>query len=284
MNISTSFDTPQINPDLILQTSDRPPAEITVLLPHYEGEAYLPLAVQSVLEQNFRDIELWVLDDASRNTAWLETLKPWKHEPKLRVFRADRNVGTYRLKRLCIDHIKSPFIGFHDADDISEPNRFGEQRRVMIRRNLDIMGTSYRVIDPAGTVIGQKRMPFSASFWARLGKTFVLHHPTMMVRRSVFEDIGSFDGNTRVGADTDFLLRAAHEYRMGNTKKRLFRYREHPKSLTNASDTGFGSSVRETYGREMMMRHKARRRDPDNPKWRHPLPHDTQFTLEEISL
>jgi glycosyltransferase involved in cell wall biosynthesis len=256
--------------------------QVSVIMTHYRCERYLEEAVQSVLGQTHRDLELWVADDASSSGEWIERLSPYLSDPRLRLFQADRNVGTYRLKRLCIEHIRSPYIAFHDADDASEPGRIAEQVRMLENRRLDIVGTGYTITDDDGRPVGSKKMPMRCNWLFKLGRVFVIHHPTTLVRRKVFDEIGSFDGNTRIGADIEFALRASHKFRLGNSRRLLYKYRIRETSLTGDRTTGFGSDLRQAYSEALWERENARR--DGSLRDFQPVPHDTFFTLTELPL
>ena len=114
------------------------------------------------------------------------------------------NVGTYRIKNVALGMIASPIIAFQDADDISHPNRFDDELSLMRRTGAHVVGCSLNYISEDGSFIRFKRMPRNANFWLRLGKGFVSHHPTTIVRREVLETLRGFDGTTKFAADADF--------------------------------------------------------------------------------
>lgn len=233
---------------------------LTVIMTHFGCEAFLAEAVGSILDQSFPDLELWLVDDCSPNEQWLEVLDPFRADQRLRLFKADRNVGTYRLKARLIQHIASPLVAFQDSDDISERLRFEQQIEALERRRLDIVGCSYRILDEAGAAVGERRMPRACNWLERLGKKHLVHHPTCVVRANVFDEIGSFDGTTRIGADSDFVLRAVQRFRVGNVRRPLYCYRERRASLTRAPDTGYGSAFRQDYMKSIHDRWRRNRR------------------------
>lgn len=255
---------------------------VTVIMTHFGCEEFLAEAAASVLTQTYHDLELWIVDDASDTERWIDELTPLLSDKRLRLFRSNRNVGTYRLKRLCIEHIASPYIAFHDADDASECGRIEDQILTMKKRRLDIVGTGYTIVNQMGVPTGYKKMPRYCNWLFRLGRVFIIHHPTTLVKLEVFRDIGSFDGNTRIGADVEFSLRAAHRYRLGNSRNLQYRYRIREASLTGAASTGFGSDLRQAYSKCMWERENARRKGLlDNLL---PLPNDEHFVLTELNF
>ncbi|GIF10087.1 glycosyltransferase family 2 protein [Actinoplanes teichomyceticus] len=233
---------------------------LTVILPHYRCSTYLPSAVRSVLGQSLRELRLIVLDDCSPEDDWLAALAPFRGDPRLTVLRASRNVGHLRLKNAVLPMVTSRYIGFQDADDESEPERFAVQVAMLERGRADLVGCGYVQIDAQGRPQGVRRFPRYGNLWMRLGRSTVALHPTTVVRRSVFERLGGFDGTAEFGADTDFHLRLARLYRIRNTRRTLYRYRVWPQSLTSAPETGFGSPARQAYLARMVAMEERRKR------------------------
>lgn len=256
-------------------------APLTVIMTHFGCEAFVAEAVESILNQSFHDLELWLVDDCSPNEQWLEVLDPFRADRRLRLFRADRNVGTYRLKARLIQDIASPLVAFQDSDDMSERLRFEQQIEALERRRLDIVGCSFRIVDDAGVAVGERRMPRACNWLEWLGKKHLVHHPTCMVRGRVFDEIGSFDGTTRIGADSDFILRAVQRFRVGNVRRPLYRYRERQASLTQAPDTGYGSSLRQDYMKVIHERWRRNRRLGTAADLR-PQAIDVDFAISEL--
>jgi len=248
---------------------------------HFACEAFVADAVRSILDQSFTDFEIWLADDSSPDDRWLEQLRPFRSDPRLRLFSADRNVGTYRLKSRLIERVRSPYVAFQDSDDMSGKTRFEQQIEALDRRRLDIVGSSFLLVDEQGARTGERRMPRSCNWLERLGKKHLVHHPTCLVRTRVFREIGSFDGTARIGADSDFILRAAQRYRIGNVRRPLYYYRERSASLTGAADTGYGSSLREAYAREVQARWRRNRQLGAAADLRPPAV-DIDFALREL--
>ncbi|MEU0666636.1 glycosyltransferase family 2 protein [Streptomyces lavendulocolor] len=260
---------------------------LTVILPHYDCAAYLGQAAGSVLGQDFRDLTLVVVDDCSPGDAWSAALRPFADDPRLVVLRTSRNVGHLRIKNAVLEHVRSPYVGFQDSDDISLPGRFRHQIALLERGRADLVGCGYECIDATGRVTGRRRMPRNGNLWMRLGRSTVALHPSTVVRGEVLRRLGGFDGTARLGADTDFHLRAARLYRLRNVGRVLYRYRVWPDSLTQAPETGFGSDARRAYTESLRRREEERRRAGSRAELLPLLiapPNDVDFTLDPVDL
>jgi glycosyltransferase involved in cell wall biosynthesis len=262
-------------------------ASISVILPHYQCEEYLADAVRSVLDQTWRDLQLLVVDDGSASDTWLEVLRPFAGDPRLTVYRTQKNVGRFRIVNSALENTASPLVAFQDADDLSDRARLETQVRALERRRLDIAGTGFHWIDEAGRHLKNRRVPRRPLLWGVLGMDFVIHPVTVLCRRSVFDVLEGFDGTARFEADTDFLVRAQFAFRIGNVSRCLYSYRRRPGSLSNSPETGIGSPARENYRRKMFERRDALRSIGDPAALASALrapPNDVPCDLEQVKL
>lgn len=239
--------------------SDKSP-HIDVVMAHFEMSEFLPEALDSILRQTHSNWTLHFVDDCSPNDDWQECINQHQDDPRIRCYRTDRNVGNYRIKNAVLPHLTGPFVAFPDADDISREERFAEQVQAMQQRRVDILGSSYAHITPDGVITKKRKMVRNGNLSLTFGYRFILLQPTMLTKLDVLQSLNGFDGTARVSADSDFVLRASHFFRIRNLRKILYLRRKHPKALTAAPGTGFGSPMRKEYQQGMIVRFKARRR------------------------
>src|SRR4051812_17237344 len=93
---------------------------ISVVLPVFNGSAYLNAAVTSVLSQEFRDWELLIVDDGSTDGSY-EMGQDWQSkDPRIKIFRHEEglNRGVSASRNVAIRHASSEWIALLDADDI----------------------------------------------------------------------------------------------------------------------------------------------------------------------
>jgi glycosyltransferase involved in cell wall biosynthesis len=101
---------------------------ITIIVPIYNGSAYLAETLQSFLTQTFTDFELLAIDDGSTDNS-AEIVRSLK-DNRIRLIQRD-NAGLCHALNLGIAEAKAPYIARSDQDDISFPDRLERQLRVM---------------------------------------------------------------------------------------------------------------------------------------------------------
>lgn len=259
--------------------------EVTVVLPHYGCERYLRDAVESILRQEV-DLDLWIVDDCSPDRRWLDAIEDLAADQRVALFQTTRNVGHYRIKNSLLPMLRSRFIAFQDADDVSHPGRLRAQLAELRRTGAAMIGTGFVYLSETGEALAIKRMVKHCNAWLRLGKSFVLLHPTSLVRREVFDAIGGFDGTARVAADDDFLLRASRVFPIRNVPAPLYSYRTRADSLTGSVDTGHRSTLRQRYRDALLARHVSRRHlhGRELLDSLRPPPNDVPFELRPVTV
>src|SRR5687768_12507449 len=94
-----------------------PPASplVSVVIPAYNREASIVAAIESVLAQSWRDFELLVVDDGSKDG----TLAAARSvaDPRLRVIAAPKNLGAAGARNLGAAEARGDWIAFQDSDD-----------------------------------------------------------------------------------------------------------------------------------------------------------------------
>lgn len=260
-------------------------ARVAVLIPHHGAESYVAEAVASVLRQDFRDLEVHVADDASSDDRWLAALDALRGDPRLVLWRASANVGPYRLKNLLLGLTDAPVLALQDADDRSHPQRISRQLACMDRTGADVVGCWARYITPTGRPYWIGPVPRDVNFWLRAGLTTVIRHPSAIIRRSVFDVLGGFDGSTKFGADQEFILRAHHLHRLRNVACALYDLRQTVGSLSRSPATGMRSEVRRRYRARYLAEEAQRRQTADVAVLRALLvgrANDVACTLERV--
>ncbi len=97
----------------------------------FNGARTIADSIASVLTQTYRNFELIVVDDASTDET--PRILAGVADPRLRVIRAERNLGVVGARNLGFETCRGEYIAAHDHDDISRPARFAEQVALLDR-------------------------------------------------------------------------------------------------------------------------------------------------------
>ena len=112
--------------------------KISVVIPVYNAEKYLPRCVDSLLDQSFDDFEAIFVDDGSTDES-LKILQNYAAGDKRIVVIRQRNQGVSVARNAGINIARAPYISFVDADDYVHPEMFFCMQEVMEREQTDIV-------------------------------------------------------------------------------------------------------------------------------------------------
>ena len=207
---------------------------VSVVMAVHNGDAFLAEAVESVLTQTLRDIELVVVDDGSTDMS-AEILAAVS-DRRLRIIQNERNVGLAASLNHGITASRGPYVARLDADDVCDPDRLRRQT-VYLDANpcIAILGTAVRVVGsgtPNGTVWPAPGGPLAVRFVCMLRTPFM--HPTVMIRRAAFaEGLLAYDEQLAPAEDYDLWARALCSVDGANLPEPLVTYRIHGGQMTS---------------------------------------------------
>ncbi len=128
--------------------SDKNNYKISVIVPVYNIEQYLPRCLDSILSQTHRNLEIIVVDDGSTdNSAYVIRRYAKKDKRIVPIFK--RNSGVSDTRNKALDRAKGDYVGFVDGDDYIEPNMFEILLDNALQYNADISHCGYQMVFPS---------------------------------------------------------------------------------------------------------------------------------------
>ena len=112
---------------------------ISVLLPVFNAEKDINIAIQSILNQSYKDLELLIIDDGSTDNSYQICMNISEHDNRVKVFRNHNNLGLTKSLNLLINESSGKYLARQDADDWSEETRFEKQLKFMNDENIDVV-------------------------------------------------------------------------------------------------------------------------------------------------
>jgi glycosyltransferase involved in cell wall biosynthesis len=131
---------------------------VTILIPVFNRERFVDEAIRSVLEQDFQDFELLLVDDGSTDGT-PEVLRSWQaRDPRIVVVTAPQNLGIPGALNLGLQHARAPYVARLDSDDLMMPHRLAAQCAVLDERPDVVLASSmYEIVDAGGNHIATWR-------------------------------------------------------------------------------------------------------------------------------
>ncbi|MFP4330253.1 MAG: glycosyltransferase family 2 protein [Spirochaetaceae bacterium] len=224
---------------------------VSVVIPTYERKELLGIAVASVLAQGFREFELIVVDDASRDGSreYLDSLR--EVDSRLRPVYLEEHLGfPGAVRNRGVEIARGSLIAFLDSDDRWLEEKLELQVPLHGKGGFRITHTRERWLRK-GREISQKGQTHRREgdiFTDALGKC-IIGPSTAMVDRRLLEELGGFDEELEVAEDYELWLRVTAREAVG--------YLEVPLTEKHA---GHGDQLSEKYGQIEGFRIEALRR------------------------
>lgn len=205
---------------------------ISIIFPVYNAENTIATAIESIINQTYKDWELIIINDGSIDNSKEIALS--FNDSRIKFFDNFQNQGiVYTLNR-GLSLSNGEYIARMDSDDISLPERFEKQIEYLEGNALDLIGCMTRRIDMEGNcLIPIANKSYSPSTIEKCLKyDNCIAHPTWLVRKSVFVKLRGYR-NFKACEDYDFLLRCVYNgFKVGICDSIQFLYRENIQGIS----------------------------------------------------
>lgn len=229
---------------------------LSIFMPVYNRERYLPETLDSLLNQSFRDFEVIIADDGSTDGTLAVAQAYADRDARIRVL-ALAHHGEVAARNAALLHIHpgSRYLMNHDSDDISLPGKL-ERLVTYLDANpaIAVVGCLAEYFDDSGKTLGRPEIyTHPADIRRTFGRTNSMINSAALIRREVMMILGGYREAFRSADDYDFFARALMAgFTLENLPVCLHRTRLHQHSVSaenNDLQRRMASKVGEEYKR-----------------------------------
>jgi glycosyltransferase involved in cell wall biosynthesis len=211
--------------------------KVSVLIPLYNRADYIEQTLASVLEQDYENIELIVVDDGSTDGSD-RIVERYYRAGVLTLLRHEGNVnkGQSAALNLGLRHATGDYIAILDSDDMFAPGKISRQVEFLEQHpEVGLVYGNGEGVDSDGNHL------YHISYDDRIERNdpndvlldcYLLLPQNSLVRSEVYKKAGFFDEALRSGQDHDMLIRMAEVTRFAHQPIDAFRYRRHADSIS----------------------------------------------------
>lgn len=163
---------------------------ISVLLPVFNAEKDINVAIQSILNQSYKDLELLIIDDGSTDNSYQICMNISEQDNRVKVFRNHNNLGLTKSLNLLINESNGKYLARQDADDWSEETRFEKQLKFMNDENIDVV-YARSVRNDTQNIFPRLSYYLPLNFVLRFKNPLI--HGTMLAKKNIIEKVGGYD-------------------------------------------------------------------------------------------
>jgi len=208
---------------------------VSIIMPVYNAEEYVAEAIESILNQTYKNIELLVIDDASTDAS-NKVIQSFS-DPRIRYFHNEKNLGYLKSVNKMFKECLGDFIAFQDADDVCSLERLKLQINALNSDfELKFCGTQC-IYSKNGKEERRSNFPFfhgQVVSQLEQGDTTVLCGASVVIKREILSDGKVFRGFfDRIGAEhLDFFWQLMLKNKYKNLSEYLYSYRSTSNSFS----------------------------------------------------
>lgn len=203
---------------------------ISVVIPTYNRSDYLIEALNSVINQTYKNIEIIIVDDGSKDNTkeivnnYIELNKT----KNIRYYYKD-NGGVATARNFGIKHSEGVFIAFLDSDDLWKKDKLLKQIKLFNDPKIGLVHSHYSILKEDNqliTNIPEEEGKFNGNMYYKMRIYNIVGTSTVVIRKECIDKVGFFEGEYSPAEDYDLWLKISKEYNFGYISESLVYYRE----------------------------------------------------------
>ncbi len=203
---------------------------ISVLMPVYNAKSFLSQAINSVLDQTFKDFEFVIINDGSTDNS--KDIIFSYNDPRIKYVENEKNIGVVSTLNKGVGYCTGRYIIRMDADDICSPTRFEEQITFMEKHpKVGLCGSWITLIDESNNVTGNNLSQVKSEF-IKIHQLFSVpfNHPSIIAKADLLKQ-NRYE-HVIAAEDYDLWSRLEDKTEFANIPKYLLQYRWHQTNVS----------------------------------------------------
>ncbi len=165
---------------------------ISILMSVHNSSNTIEKSVQSILDQDYKNIEFLIMDDGSTDDTYEKLIVLSEKNKNIILLRNTENIGLTKSLNILIKNSNGKILARQDGDDISVRNRISTQYNYLKKLNLDFCTTRAFINDTNKKIPGYSYF-LSPTILMKYKNPFI--HGTLLLKKSIVEDVGFYDEN-----------------------------------------------------------------------------------------
>ena len=205
---------------------------VSVIINCFNGQNFLSKAIESVLDQNYKNWEIIFFDNNSKDKSNL-ILKKYK-DKRIKYFKSKKTYSLYKAKNLAIAKSKGELISFLDVDDWWLQSKLSKQVKVFQKDStVEVIYSNiylYNEKKKTQKIYIKKKLNYG-KLTQKLVNKFEMPILSTIIKRNIFNQI-KFDNRYTIIGDLDFFVRLSLIKNIAAIQEPLACYRIHDSNLT----------------------------------------------------
>ena len=206
---------------------------VSVVIPAYNRQDLIRRTIESVVAQDYPNIEIIVVDDCSKDNTE-SVIREYGN--RIVYHRHERNMGAPATRNTGLKASRGEFVAFLDSDDTWLHNKISSQVELMLSSGRDtvLVYTGMLKVTEDGKVIGKKVPKIRGRIFSSLLKDNVIGSTSIpLLRKDAVLEVGGFDENLPSRQDLDLWLRLARNWLVDYVPGHLVNYYIHENRISS---------------------------------------------------
>lgn len=209
--------------------------KISIIIPVYNSEKYLKKCLDSILNQTYKDFEVLVINDGSKDQSW-KVMEEYQQKDKRILIYNQENMGVAKTRNKGIQLAKGEYVTFVDNDDYLKNDYLEQFVNASLENDIVIGG--YERVDTKGNVLHEFQL--KNTYWAKY--TFITPWARIFKRSYLLENHIEFLSSP-IGEDIYFNLQAYKSDKIKVIPYNGYCWLYNEESVSNTVHKGFNEKV-----------------------------------------
>lgn len=197
---------------------------ISVVIPAYNRADKIEASIKSVQAQTYKDWEIVVSDDGSKDSTKEVVERLIKSDKRIRLVSRETNAGAQAARNAGIKAAQGEWIAFLDSDDQFLPESLELRMNIALKEHVDVVHSD-AFIQHQGKPLEQYHVPaWKGNIYRKILVKEGPMFPALLIKKSALERIGYLDENIRSYQEWDTCIRLAKHYEFGFEPQPTFVY------------------------------------------------------------
>lgn len=197
---------------------------VSIIIPVFNRETTISRAIRSVKDQTYQQWECIIVDDCSTDRSMEIAAEYMEHDSRIQLFRLPRNSGANIARNFGIARSRGSYIALLDADDVWMPRKLAEVMEIFVSASPST-GMVYSGIE---YIYPEKNVPHAPYAGKNLVDRLLINNviggcSVAVIKKTVFEESGTFDEALKARQDLDMWIRIAGKYSIKASSNNLVR-------------------------------------------------------------
>ncbi len=190
---------------------------VSVIIPTYNRKGTIKRAIDSVLNQTYKNIELIIVDDCSTDGTQEYLMREYEKIQNIVYVVNDVNLGGNEARNIGVTYSMGEYIAFQDSDDEWMLDKVEKQMNLMLKEKTGMVYSRFLIHCKDGTKKSfppnaLERKDITGDMFRMLLLNPLIGTPTMLMKKNCFENIGGFNKKLSCLQDYEFSIRFSRQY------------------------------------------------------------------------